>query len=323
MEIDEDSSVPLPSAVNAAVFTGPGDRNLKFIQELFQADLVIRDGNVRVIRCGRRREAILPFLQECVDLLSSRGRLGLNDLKIIRDNLLENGEPRRPRLSTFLQTPRITVQSRSLGQERLYRAAQENDIVFVIGPAGTGKTFLAVALALQRLLDHRVDRVVLSRPAVEAGESLGFLPGDLRNKVDPYLRPLYDSLFDMLERDKVKRLLETEVLEVGPLAYMRGRTLNHSCMILDEAQNATPNQLKMFLTRLGANSSAIITGDITQVDLPAGVPSGLREVQHIVREVPGVAFVYLDQRDVTRHPVVRDIIQAYETHDRNNGKGEP
>ena len=169
-----------------------------------------------------------------------------------------------------------------------------------------------MALALQRLLDHRVDRVVLSRPAVEAGESLGFLPGDLRNKVDPYLRPLYDSLFDMLERDKVKRLLETEVLEVGPLAYMRGRTLNHSCMILDEAQNATPNQLKMFLTRLGANSSAIITGDITQTDLLPSQESGLVNALKILRHIKSIGFITLEKADIVRHPLVKKIIDLYD-----------
>ena len=197
-----------------------------------------------------------------------------------------------------------------------------NDIVFAIGPAGTGKTYLAVAIALAHLRDKLVNKIVLTRPAVEAGESLGFLPGDILEKVDPYLKPLYDSLVDMLIPTKLKKYMEAEIVEVVPLAYMRGRTLNNAFVILDEAQNTYPNQMKMFLTRLGMNSSAIITGDITQVDIPNKKLSGLIQIQSILNRIEGIDFVYLNDKDVVRHRLVREIIKAYDKFDekeiRNN-----
>jgi phosphate starvation-inducible PhoH-like protein len=192
------------------------------------------------------------------------------------------------------------------------KAVRANDIVFAIGPAGTGKTYLAVASAVAALRRHEVGKIVLARPAVEAGESLGFLPGDLREKVDPYLRPLYDALDDMLPADKLKASLERRTIEIVPLAYMRGRTLNNAFIILDEAQNATGMQMKMFLTRMGGNSRAIVTGDITQIDLPSRTVSGLVEIQDVLKGVEGVSFVYLDKADVVRHKLVKDIIAAYE-----------
>jgi phosphate starvation-inducible PhoH-like protein len=214
------------------------------------------------------------------------------------------------------------IAPKSLGQKRYVDAIRRNDMVFAIGPAGTGKSFLAVAMAVSALMKREVARIVLTRPAVEAGERLGFLPGDLYEKVHPYLRPLYDALYDMLEAEKVGALMEKGAIEIAPLAYMRGRTLNDSFIILDEAQNSTTEQMKMFLTRLGFNSRMVITGDVTQVDLPASRGSGLIEVQHILKGVPGIAFVYFDDQDVVRHRLVSAIIRAYEAHDATGpGRG--
>lgn len=209
----------------------------------------------------------------------------------------------------------VMVRARTPGQLRMVEAVAENDIVFAIGPAGTGKTYTAVALAVKALKERRIKRIVLVRPAVEAGESLGFLPGDLKEKIDPYLRPLYDALEEMLEHDRLELNLQRNIIEIAPLAYMRGRTLNNAFVILDEAQNATNAQMKMFLTRLGANSKAIITGDITQTDLPKKSQSGLVSIQNILRDIPGIRFTYLDQEDVVRHKLIRDIIAAYDRHE--------
>lgn len=207
------------------------------------------------------------------------------------------------------------IKPRSPNQKRLVSSAQSNDVVFAIGPAGTGKTYVAVAMAVAALNDHRVDRIVLSRPAVEAGEQLGFLPGDFYEKVDPYLQPLYDALGDMMPREQLAEYLEHDRVEVVPLAYMRGRTLKSSFVILDEAQNVTTSQMKMFLTRLGPQSQAIITGDITQTDLNNRGDSGLIQVQHILKDIEGIKFIYLEREDVVRHRLVREIIAAYEEHD--------
>jgi phosphate starvation-inducible PhoH-like protein len=208
------------------------------------------------------------------------------------------------------------IKPRSPNQQRLVSSAQSNDVVFAIGPAGTGKTYVAVAMAVAALNDHRVKRIVLSRPAVEAGEQLGFLPGDFYEKVDPYLQPLYDAIGDMMPREQMAEYLEQDRVEVVPLAYMRGRTLKSSFVILDEAQNVTTSQMKMFLTRLGEHSRAIITGDITQTDLPSRGQSGLVQARHILAHVNGIKFVYFDREDVVRHRLVKDIIKAYEDHDQ-------
>jgi phosphate starvation-inducible protein PhoH and related proteins len=211
---------------------------------------------------------------------------------------------------------RRSVQPKSVNQRRYVEAIEKHDMVFGIGPAGTGKTYLAVAMAISALLAKRVNRIILARPAVEAGERLGFLPGTLQEKVDPYLRPLYDALYDMLEPEKVDRYLEKNVIEIAPIAFMRGRTLNDSFVILDEAQNTTSEQMKMFLTRLGFNSKAVITGDVTQIDLPSFRRSGLLEAVDILNRVEGLSFVYFDETDVVRHHLVQRIIRAYDDHKR-------
>jgi len=219
-----------------------------------------------------------------------------------------------------ISTQRKTIVPKTLGQKLYLQSIQKNPVVFGIGPAGTGKTYLAMAAAISALLKNEVQRIVLTRPAVEAGEALGFLPGDLREKIQPYLRPLYDAMGDMLAPEDVARLTEKGVIEIAPLAYMRGRTLSHAFIVLDEAQNTTPEQMMMFLTRLGEDSRMVVTGDVTQIDLPRAKTSGLLEVQHILQDIPGVEFHYFSGADVVRHPLVLKIIEAYERY--KNPMGE-
>ena len=218
--------------------------------------------------------------------------------------------------AVYISSKRKMITPKSLAQKRYIDAIRKYDLVIGIGPAGTGKTYLAMAMAVAFLMKQEVERIVLTRPAVEAGEKLGFLPGDISEKVNPYLRPLYDALHDMMDFDRASKLVEKGVIEVAPLAFMRGRTLNDSFIILDEAQNTGPEQMKMFLTRLGFSSKAVITGDITQVDLPENKTSGLIEVQGILKGIEGIEFVYFSDKDVVRHPLVQDIIKAYDTYER-------
>jgi phosphate starvation-inducible PhoH-like protein len=238
--------------------------------------------------------------------LNSMLRVVTSDPKTTLRGLAEAGRQR--------SFGRRTVQPKSANQRRYLDAIENHDMVFGIGPAGTGKTYLAVAMAISALVSKRVNRIILARPAVEAGERLGFLPGTLQEKIDPYLRPLYDALYDMLDPEKVDRYLEKNVIEIAPIAFMRGRTLNDSFVILDEAQNTTSEQMKMFVTRLGFNSKAVITGDVTQIDLPTARRSGLLEAVDILKKVEGLSFVYFDQSDVVRHALVQRIIRAYDEH---------
>ncbi len=238
--------------------------------------------------------------------LSSMLRVLASDASVTLRGLAEAGKQR--------SFGKRTVQPKGINQRRYLESIEKNDMVFGIGPAGTGKTYLAVAMAISALVSKRVNRIVLARPAVEAGERLGFLPGTLQEKVDPYLRPLYDALYDMLEPEKVDRYLEKNVIEIAPIAFMRGRTLNDAFIILDEAQNTTSEQMKMFLTRMGFNSKAVITGDITQIDLPSNKKSGLVEVLDILKDVNGISFVHFDESDVVRHHLVQRIVRAYDDH---------
>ena len=207
------------------------------------------------------------------------------------------------------------VKARTANQRRMVEASEKHDLVFATGPAGTGKTYTAVALAVKALKNKEVKKIIITRPAVEAGENLGFLPGDLKEKIDPYLTPIYDALDDMVTSEKMKFYQENRIIEIAPLAYMRGRTLNNAFILLDEAQNTTPSQIKMFLTRMGPNSKVIVTGDMTQIDLPRNQRSGLTEAYHILKDIKGIAFIQLDSSDVVRHKLVREIIKAYETED--------
>jgi phosphate starvation-inducible PhoH-like protein len=237
--------------------------------------------------------------------------------------VLENGEGPAESISTealLTSALKKVIKPKTIGQTKYVEAVDRHDIVFSIGPAGPGKTYLAVAMAVAELKAKHVNRIVFCRPAVEAGESLGFLPGDIRAKVDPYLRPVYDALYDMMQPDKIRSLLEVGIIEIAPLAFMRGRTLNEAFVVLDEAQNTTSAQMKMFLTRIGEKSKAVITGDITQIDLPDKHTSGLVRVQKILAGIPGISFIYLTEKDVIRHQLVQSIIKAYERHESSRRK---
>ncbi|HDK35766.1 MAG TPA: PhoH family protein, partial [Bacteroidetes bacterium] len=260
------------------------------------------------------------LFSELILLINRNGKVSERDLEtlIYLVKSISPATKEEDLSSVILGTKSDFIRPKTKGQLAYYQSTLKNDIVFVIGPAGTGKTYLAVAIAVAHLKAHEVSRIVLARPAVEAGESLGFLPGDFREKIDPYLRPLYDALYDMLSGDKLRQMIERGEIEIVPLAYMRGRTLNNAFVILDEAQNTTPNQMKMFLTRLGVSSKAIITGDITQVDLPVKQKSGLIIIQDILKGIEGIDFVYLDEKDVVRHRLVREIIKAYEVYNQNS-----
>ena len=299
---------------------GLNDSNLKLIEDRFNASIIVRGENVIIKGVLEEIETIEKVLKEMVYVLNTSGKLQRNDVETILDLTLEGKEivSEKEVDSIILYTKNDAVRARTPGQLNYVKSESKNDICFAIGPAGTGKTYLAVAMAVAAHKKGRVNKIILARPAVEAGESLGFLPGDFREKIDPYLRPLYDALDDMMPSEKLKGYVEKRIVEIVPLAYMRGRTLNNAFVILDEAQNATDVQMKMFLTRLGANSKAIITGDITQIDLPPKTISGLIQAKEILSNIDGVGFVYFDKGDIVRHKLVKDIIDAYEKH-KNGG----
>jgi len=301
---------------------GHGDRYLNEISKNFKARIVARGNEIILLGEEAELKLIDRVFTELILMLNRNGELRHADIATVIE-IVKRGESPEVALKqpanghpAIVYTKSAAIKPKSAGQAEFYHATQKNDIVFAIGPAGTGKTYLAVAIAVAHLRDRQLERIVLTRPAVEAGESLGFLPGDFKEKVDPYLRPLYDALNDMIPADKLRRYLETMIIEIVPLAYMRGRTLNNAFVILDEAQNTSPSQMKMFLTRLGINSKAIITGDITQIDLPSKQESGLIQIREILAGIEGIAFVYLDDKDVVRHKLVRDIIKAYDLHQR-------
>ena len=305
---------------------GIQDANLRHLEDLLGVRIRTHDTTVTVVGEPAPTLLTVRLLEGAYGLLEAGIRLDLADLSFLL-RLLENGEDLSPQT---LLAERIAVPSqkrfvspKSLGQRRYIQAIRQHDIVIGIGPAGTGKTYLAMAMAVAQLERKECSRIILARPAVEAGEKLGFLPGDLLEKVNPYLRPLYDALYDMLDFDKAQRLMERGAIEVAPLAFMRGRTLNDSFIILDEAQNATVEQMKMFLTRLGFYSKAVITGDITQVDLPSGKDSGLIQIQHILQGIEGIDFVYFSERDVVRHPLVQEIVKAYNRYEQRLESSAP
>ena len=300
--------------VDLLALLGSNDSNIKLIEEKFNASISIRGENVTIKGVAEEVEVIEKIIKELVYVLNTKGRLKTSDIETILE-LSGQGKDLIPDIeydSIVLYTKSDVIKVRTPGQVNYLQSAHKNDICFAIGPAGTGKTYLAVAFAVAALKKGIVSKIILARPAVEAGESLGFLPGDFREKIDPYLRPLYDALDDMMPSDKLKSYIEKKSIEIVPLAYMRGRTLNNAFVILDEAQNATDMQMKMFLTRLGVNSKAIITGDITQIDLPSKTQSGLVQAKDILKDIEGVGFVYFDKSDVVRHKLVKDIIDAYE-----------
>ncbi len=298
---------------------GIHDENLRIIEDAFKVRITARGSEISVQGEGESVAAAEKVLLELQELIERGFPIKKADLQTMVRVLRETPEANLVDFFTdeSLQgSLRKIVTPRNLRQKEYLQAIQDHDMTFSIGPAGTGKTFLAVAVAAAALAEKKIKRIVLCRPAVEAGEKLGFLPGDLAEKINPYLRPLYDALYDLMGFEKVAKLMERSVIEVAPLAFMRGRTLADSFIILDEAQNTTPEQMKMFLTRLGFGSKAVITGDITQVDLPEGKKSGLREAAAILRNVEGVSFFAFTERDVVRHPLVGRIVRAYDAHEK-------
>ncbi len=292
---------------------GEYDHNLRYLANQFTSSIVVRGNNINLSGEASEIKKIDELIHVLLQLIEKKVAITAD---IIQKQIiqLQNSNGKNPVTEPPLlySTQNEPIYPKSEGQRRIIEAVHHNDIIFIIGPAGTGKTFLAVTLAVAALHKKEIKRIVLVRPVVEAGESLGFLPGDLKEKITPYLKPLYDALETFLPDDLFKKYFSQNIIEIAPLAYMRGRTLNHSYIILDEAQNTTAMQMKMFLTRLGHHSKVIVTGDITQIDLPNKENSGLVKIQKILVNIAGISFVYLDERDVTRHKLVQNIIQAYQ-----------
>lgn len=308
-----------------SIVFGKLDENIGLIEK--ELDVSIKSKNDKIFICGEEEkiEDASLLLNNLIETAKKQNSLSLSDVRY-SISLIKNNE-KRPVSELLKDTVVYTsmgkpIRAKTLGQKRYIDAINNNDIVFGIGPAGTGKTYLAMAAAVRAFKSKEVNRIILTRPAVEAGENLGFLPGDLQNKVDPYLRPLYDALFEILGHDTYNNLFEKGLIEVAPLAYMRGRTLDSAFVILDEAQNTTNEQMKMFLTRLGYGSKAIITGDVTQIDLPRGKQSGLKTVLRILAGVKGIGITYLNKNDIVRHPLVQRIIDAYEKYEKTREKAD-
>jgi len=302
---------------------GEHDRNIKLIEKLASVKLTLR-GNLLFIKGEQSAvDLIQNLIIQLYSILEKGYPIYPTDIDYAHRILSSNNTINLEKIfldTVFISSKKRIITPKSIVQKHYIDSIRNHDMVFGIGPAGTGKTYLAMAMAISALLDKKVNRIVLARPAVEAGEKLGFLPGDLSEKVNPYLRPLYDALFDIIDFDKASSLIHKGVIEVAPLAFMRGRTLNDSFVILDEAQNTTSEQLKMFLTRLGFGSKAVITGDITQIDLPSEKVSGLIEAEKILMNVEGIGFVRFSEIDVVRHPLVQDVIRAYNHQDRGKRK---
>ena len=301
----------LENDTEASVLYGSHDRHLRLVRDAFQIQLVARHGLLKLEGEKERVDTSKEVLNKLLEIVRSTGRLDREDVEqAIIDAKNETTEESIQAIDVFQKG--IFIKPKTGGQAKYLEAIKKNDLVFCIGPAGTGKTYLAVAMALSYLKSGRIRRIVLARPAVEAGEKLGYLPGDIKAKVNPYLRPLYDAIADMMDVAHVKKYLESDLIEILPLAYMRGRTLNDAFIILDEAQNCTVKQMKTFLTRLGMKSKVVVTGDITQVDLSAGEISGLIDVQERLMNINNISFEYLTKADIVRHKLVQDIVEAYE-----------
>ena len=311
-----DKLIKLESHSEAQALFGPRDEFAKAFEKEFKVRLTVRGGHLKVSGTAANIAKAFGLIEYILQSLrSGQAEVGKVDLNCLIANF------KRPRAQgpagieeTMITTSagRKTIGPKTSGQREYVEAIKKHDIVFGIGPAGTGKTYLAMAAAVEALNKQEVRRIILTRPALEAGESLGFLPGDIYEKISPYLRPLYDAIYDMMEAERIEKFLETGIIEVAPLAYMRGRTLNDAFIVLDEAQNCTAEQMKMFLTRLGFDSKAVITGDITQSDLPEGKPIGLLQAQDILKDIVGIKFIYFTGSDVVRHALVQRIIEAYD-----------
>jgi phosphate starvation-inducible PhoH-like protein len=297
---------------------GSFDSNIRILEDEYHVTAVNRGGELKLTGDDEGNvEAAARAVQGMLVLLKKGEQLNEQNIHYVISMVNEGADRKLSKLmadAICITSRGKPVKAKTLGQEAYVEAIRDNTVVFGIGPAGTGKTYLAVAMAVKAFKAKEVNRIILTRPAVEAGESLGFLPGDLQQKVDPYLRPLYDALFDMLGAESFQKQLERGSIEVAPLAYMRGRTLDDSFIILDEAQNTTSEQMKMFLTRLGSNSKAVVTGDVTQIDLPGGKKSGLKEVTRILKGIDGITTVYFNEKDVVRHHLVQEIVKAYDRY---------
>ncbi len=305
---------------------GNFDENINIIKDELNIDIIIRENKIELYGDEKWIDLGEKLIYNLIEIIKENKKISKQDIRHSIQLLIEgNGEYAKELLNKVVCVTASgkSIKPKTLGQKRYLDAINKNDIVFGIGPAGTGKTYLAVAMAVQAMKNNEVNRIIITRPAVEAGESLGFLPGDLQEKVDPYLRPIYDALFDVLSPEICAKYIERGLIEIAPLAYMRGRTLDSAYVILDEAQNSTNEQMKMFLTRLGFGSKAIITGDITQIDLPRGKQSGLKEIINILDGVRGIDFIFLMKSDIVRHPLIQRIISAYERHEEKNRNESP
>ena len=300
--------------VDPVVFYGVNNSNMQLIRNLFPKLRIAARGNlIKVLGDDEETATFEKNIKELEDYCAKYNQLGED---VILD-VVKGKPPKELKMDDVIiyGVNGKPIQGRSANQQKLVRAFQDNDLTFALGPAGTGKTYVAIAIAVRALKNREVKKVILSRPAVEAGEKLGFLPGDMKDKIDPYLQPLYDALEDMIPAAKLREYMETGVIQIAPLAFMRGRTLNDAVIILDEAQNTTTHQIKMFLTRLGMNAKMVVTGDVTQIDLPRTTVSGLVQALRVLREVPGVGRVQFEKKDIVRHPLVQRIVEAYERHD--------
>jgi phosphate starvation-inducible PhoH-like protein len=306
-----EATITLDNRDEALLLFGSRDQNLRAVREALGVRLIARGDELHIEGDEFSVNQADRVFQQLRDLLRHQGKLSTEEVRTVLD-VVQHGSDRQGLQNLAPVDGGRHVRPRTDGQARYVRAMQDNDLTFCIGPAGTGKTFLAVGMAVNLLRQGQVKRIVLVRPAVEAGERLGFLPGDIVAKVNPYLRPLFDALNDMMEPEQVKRYMENDIIEIVPLAYMRGRTLNQSLIILDEGQNTTHPQMKMFLTRMGNGSKIIVTGDITQVDLPRHMRSGLIDAVHRLRDMEQIAIIYLNESDIVRHPLVQKIVRAYE-----------
>jgi phosphate starvation-inducible PhoH-like protein len=304
-------TLTLDNRDEAVLLFGSRDQNLRLIRDALEVRLIARGNTIQVEGADHRVAEADRVFQQLRQMLRQQGKISPEDVRTVLTVVQQGGEELGQRPITFVEGSRH-IRPRTDGQARYVRAMRENDLTLCVGPGGTGKTYLAVAMAVSLMRQGEAKRIVLVRPAVEAGERLGFLPGDLVAKVNPYLRPLFDALHDMMEPDQVKRYMDHDIIEIVPLAYMRGRTLNQAVIILDEGQNTTIAQMKMFLTRMGTGSKIIVTGDITQVDLPKQTRSGLTDAIQRLRDIDRIAIVYLDENDIVRHPLVQQVVRAYE-----------
>jgi len=297
--------------IDPIIFAGPSDQNIRLIEDNFNSKIVLR-GN-QILLDGEKKELLIleTLIDDIIFTINEKGFIDNNDVGTLISSSNNSSKSKNRIDDVILFTPKGKVVPKTQGQKKYYESVLKNDIVFAVGPAGTGKTYQAVACAVSALKNNEIEKIVITRPVVEAGERLGFLPGDLKEKVDPYLTPLYDALYKMIDGVKLKAYLDKKIIEIAPLAYMRGRTLHNSFMILDEAQNSTKMQMKMFLTRLGVTSKAIITGDITQTDLESRETSGLVDAINVLQKIKGISFIELNEKDIVRHKLVKDIIKAY------------